>query len=118
MTFSGDQTLDVKTGTCSLGIYRRRHSSYPPTIPALPPPSESNPIPDTNWRNGNGVGGGWDIIVNGDCSFLANGEERNWWFSGDEAWDYTIIKEKPNFGGPGTVPEAGRMEEIKGEAKI
>lgn len=119
MTISGDQTLDVKTGTCSVGIYRRRHSSHLPNTPALKLPSESDPIPDTNWRNGNGVGGGWDITVNGDCSFLTNGEERNWWFSGEESWDYGVIKEIPSFGGPGTVVEAGKMEgEVKGEAKI
>lgn len=119
MTISGDQTLDVKTGTCSVGIYRRRHSSHLPNTPALKLPSESDPIPDTNWRNGNGVGGGWDITVNGDCSFLTNGEERNWWFSGEESWDYGVIKETPSFGGPGTVVEAGKVEgEVKGEAKI
>lgn len=27
---------------------------------------------------GNGVGGGWDCIENGDCSFLSGGAERGW----------------------------------------
>lgn len=88
--------------------------------PLLPNPSDDNPIPDTNWRDGNGVGGGWDILVNGDCSFLRDGEERNWWFSGDEAWDFDVTRTPPDFGGPGTVPAPGRMEDnIKEvEAKI
>lgn len=29
------------------------------------------------WR-GCGVGGGWDCVVNGDCSFLSGGAERGW----------------------------------------
>lgn len=33
-------------------------------------------VPD--WRGGNGVGGGWDCVVNGDCSFLSAGAERGW----------------------------------------
>ncbi|EKV09164.1 hypothetical protein PDIG_55920 [Penicillium digitatum PHI26] len=30
------------------------------------------------WRNGRGVGGGWDCVANGDCSFLSSGAERGW----------------------------------------
>lgn len=33
-------------------------------------------VPD--WENGNGVGGGWDCVSNGDCSFLSGGAERGW----------------------------------------
>ena len=32
---------------------------------------------DTNDR------GKWNIIRNGDTSFLSGGEERTWWFDGD-----------------------------------
>ncbi|KAI5286354.1 hypothetical protein KEM54_006855 [Ascosphaera aggregata] len=39
-------------------------------------------VPD--WRNGKGVGGGWDCISNADCSFLSRGAERGWHFSGEE----------------------------------
>jgi transcription factor C subunit 7 len=35
------------------------------------------------WQ-GNGIKGGWTSLLNGDCSFLAGGEERGWTFSGDE----------------------------------
>jgi transcription factor C subunit 7 len=34
-------------------------------------------VPD--WMNGKGVGGGWDCVSNGDCSFLSGGEERGWY---------------------------------------
>ena len=30
------------------------------------------------WRNGKGIGGGWDCVRNGDCSFLKGGEESGW----------------------------------------
>lgn len=33
-------------------------------------------VPD--WRGGRGVGGGWDCVANGDCSFLSCGAERGW----------------------------------------
>lgn len=32
-------------------------------------------VPD--WE-GRGVGGGWDCVSNGDCSFLSGGAERGW----------------------------------------
>lgn len=30
------------------------------------------------WRNGNGVQGSWDCVMNGDCGHLAGGAERTW----------------------------------------
>lgn len=41
-------------------------------------PSNPDAVPDINWRNGRGVQGGWTCEINGDCSFLENGEERGW----------------------------------------
>jgi transcription factor C subunit 7 len=35
-------------------------------------------IPEVKWREGRGVCGGWTMTVDGDCSFLADGEERGW----------------------------------------
>lgn len=35
-------------------------------------------VPTISWRGGNGVGGGWEVKTNGDCSFLSGGEERGW----------------------------------------
>ncbi|KAJ6031837.1 Histidine phosphatase superfamily clade-1 [Penicillium herquei] len=36
---------------------------------------------------GRGVGGGWECLKNGDCSFLSGGAERGWHFSGEESFD-------------------------------
>ncbi|RPA88204.1 phosphoglycerate mutase-like protein, partial [Ascobolus immersus RN42] len=47
----GDVDMEVRAGTASLSEYMRV-----------------------------GFGGGWDMVRNGDCSFLEGGEERNWWF--------------------------------------
>ncbi|KAH6719768.1 histidine phosphatase superfamily [Leptodontidium sp. MPI-SDFR-AT-0119] len=44
-------------------------------------------IPKVDWKGGRGVGGGWNVTVSGDCSFLSGGEERGWRFSGDESFD-------------------------------
>ncbi|OKL64105.1 hypothetical protein UA08_01043 [Talaromyces atroroseus] len=50
----------------------------------LIPESEVH-VPD--WKDGRGVGGGWDCVRNCDCSFLSGGEERGWHFSGEESFD-------------------------------
>ncbi|KAJ5211068.1 hypothetical protein N7491_010885 [Penicillium cf. griseofulvum] len=39
------------------------------------------------WQNGHGVGGGWDCVANGDCSFLSGGAERGWHFDGEESFN-------------------------------
>ncbi|KAL6237795.1 hypothetical protein BDW75DRAFT_238024 [Aspergillus navahoensis] len=39
------------------------------------------------WKGGRGVRGGWDCLVNGDCSFLSGGAERGWHFNGEESFD-------------------------------
>lgn len=43
-------------------------------------------VPKVTWKEGEGVGGGWEMTISGDCSFLSGGEERGWRFSGDEAF--------------------------------
>ncbi|KAJ5901661.1 hypothetical protein N7495_002189 [Penicillium taxi] len=40
-----------------------------------------------DWKGGRGVGGGWDCVANGDCSFLSQGAERGWHFNGEEAFN-------------------------------
>ena len=35
-------------------------------------------VPQIDWRAGKGVAGGWDCVLNGDCSHLEGGEERGW----------------------------------------
>ncbi|KAJ5682795.1 Histidine phosphatase superfamily clade-1 [Penicillium macrosclerotiorum] len=36
---------------------------------------------------GRGVGGGWECVANGDCTFLSGGAERGWHFNGEESFD-------------------------------
>jgi len=35
-------------------------------------------IPAKEWRNGKGVAGGWDCVLNGECGHLDGREERGW----------------------------------------
>ncbi|KAF3926858.1 hypothetical protein ABW20_dc0103589 [Dactylellina cionopaga] len=96
----GDEGMDVGAGTCSLSTYKRKGSNYVPEWVDVDGKEvqstgtldlNKTPIPILPWR-GIGVMGGWTQEVNGDCSFLTGGEERNWWFGGDEAWDFPIAK--------------------------
>ncbi|KAL8793130.1 MAG: hypothetical protein Q9195_004242 [Heterodermia aff. obscurata] len=34
--------------------------------------------PNIDWEAGNGLSGGWDCVVNCDCTHLKGGEERGW----------------------------------------
>jgi transcription factor C subunit 7 len=79
---------DFRTFTCGLSRFVRRRSGARDGSaqevevwrgPSYPPPKIA-------WRGGNGVGGGWECVLNGDCSFLSGGEERGWRFSGDESF--------------------------------
>lgn len=35
-------------------------------------------LPDAAWMNGKGVAGGWECLLNSDCTHLPGGEERGW----------------------------------------
>jgi transcription factor C subunit 7 len=75
---------DFHCYTASLSQYNRRSNGTGSSKAVdMWDPEKESVIPDVNWR-GNGVHGGWDSILNGDCSFLKGGEERGWHFSGDE----------------------------------
>jgi transcription factor C subunit 7 len=39
------------------------------------------------WNRRLGVAGGWDCVLNSECSHLSEGEERGWHFHGDESFD-------------------------------
>lgn len=41
-------------------------------------PDIENRWPVIDWQGGNGVRGGWECILNADCSYLSGGEERGW----------------------------------------
>ncbi|TLS31010.1 hypothetical protein PpBr36_03490 [Pyricularia pennisetigena] len=74
---------DFHAYTCGLSVYRRRHQAAPV---AVDQPSVSPAAGPVAWRDGTGVGGGWDCELNSDCSFLPGGCERGWKFSGDESF--------------------------------
>lgn len=69
---------DFRCGTCALSRFdrRKRHSGGQGI--GLWDETEPEAIPRLSWRNGEGVAGGWDCVLNGDCSFLEGGEERTW----------------------------------------
>ena len=71
---------DFKPFTCGLSKFVRR--SIPPRqreeLLEKSESSSEDPAADIDWRDGKGVAGGWDCVLNGDCSFLDGGEERGW----------------------------------------
>ena len=68
---------DFKTYTCGISKFVRR--SMPTDGPEnVKPWSPGQKIPLLDWKNGKGVAGGWDCVVNCDCKHLDSGEERGW----------------------------------------
>ncbi|KAK6506129.1 hypothetical protein TWF506_011052 [Arthrobotrys conoides] len=127
----GDQDMDVGAGTCSCSVYKRKDPNSSPVWLDIDGKEvqetgtvdlNKEPVPILPWR-GRGVLGGWTCERNGDCSFLSGGEERNWWFGGDEAWDFPIAKgtgvektlgtEMSGFRGTGGDEIVGKGESAK-----
>lgn len=75
---------DFKCYTAGLSMFDRR-ARHPLPDENMVEGWRPGRIPDTRWR-GRGLVGGWDCVLNSDCSFLGGGEERGWRFSGDEAF--------------------------------
>lgn len=71
---------DFKCGTCALSKFVRRKPAEGESAKNVGEWSPADPeiVPKIDWKNGRGVKGGWDCVVNGDCSFLTGGEERTW----------------------------------------
>lgn len=73
---------DFKCFTCALSKFTRRQKptesgdNKSQEIQAWDP-AQPDTVPDVKWKI-NGVQGGWDCKLNGDCSFLSQGEERGW----------------------------------------
>ena len=65
---------DFKTFTCGISKFERRSLKQPEDEAV----GGGLGIPKVKWKNGRGVLGGWDCVVNGDCSHLEGGEERGW----------------------------------------
>ena len=76
---------DFHCFTCGLSKFVRRQ--MPPSTDGG---EEHEQYYDTSdWRSssGQGLAGGWDCVLNSDCSHLTQGEERGWHFHGDESFD-------------------------------
>ena len=86
---------DFNVFTAGLSTFRRRRALLPVEggahasgnsgrdISSLAPGTKltKDTITVPQWRGGRGVGGGWDCVANGDCSFLSEGAERGWYVS-------------------------------------
>lgn len=75
---------DFRPFTCGLSTFIRRSEKIVGEVKSWS--GVENDIPSVPWREGEGVKGGWNCILSGDCSFLKGGEERGWRFSGDESF--------------------------------
>lgn len=84
---------DFYVYTAGLSTFRRRGGGPAASEPGKGLLADGTRIanPDVTvvpqWEDGRGVGGGWDCVVNGDCSFLSGGAERGWHFNGEESFD-------------------------------
>lgn len=114
---------DFKCFTCSLSKFvRRRKENVAPngedTIGGKWDRASPDDIPNVGWRNGKGVKGGWNCELNGDCSFLRGGEERGWYFSGDEAFlaDPNAYNDRLNTTAAITVEVTGAEIDEHGKA--
>ena len=72
-------TEDIPAYTCSLTTYIRKpgaKQNVPLDVKYWA--GLETEIPHVDWRGGNGVGGGWNMVIAPPCDFLSNGEERGW----------------------------------------
>jgi transcription factor C subunit 7 len=67
---------DFRAYTCGLSVFRRRKEDRGEAVQMWE--GLGSGIPAVQWRDGRGVAGGWDCVVDGDCNFLSSGEERGW----------------------------------------
>ncbi|KAH8663670.1 histidine phosphatase superfamily [Tricladium varicosporioides] len=77
---------DFRPFTCGLSTFVRKGKTQGEGREVEEWKGPESEIPFVQWREGEGVGGGWRVERNGDCSFLSGGEERGWRFSGDESF--------------------------------
>ena len=74
---------DFKTYTCGISKFERRALKIPDGEGAVERSATliaggELEIPNVNWGNRRGLLGGWNCVMNGDCSHLNGGEERGW----------------------------------------
>lgn len=68
---------DFRPFTCGLTRFVRKSKKSTAQGGTQEWTGPGSPIPRIRWK-GAGVGGGWELRENGDCSFLSGGEERGW----------------------------------------
>jgi transcription factor C subunit 7 len=61
---------DFKPFTCGVSTFVRREGKESIETGVETWAGPESLIPEISWRNGKGVGGGWEVSKNGDCSFL------------------------------------------------
>ena len=69
---------DFKTYTAGISTFKRR--SRHNQGQQLPQLEVGKAIPELDWK-GQGVAGGWDLIVDSDTSHLSEGPQRGWYVS-------------------------------------
>ena len=87
--------------TCGLSKFTRRTSN------------SASGQDDHDWKRNGGVSGGWDCVLNSDCSHLTQGAERGWRFSGDESFDTyaaSVAKGPIICNGETRTPTSERMQ--------
>ncbi|KAK0623515.1 histidine phosphatase superfamily [Immersiella caudata] len=128
-------TEDFKAFTCGLSVYRRRdrdpssdakgqgatvaannRSSVADDTSAANAHNAGPNIHCAEWRGGRGVSGGWEILLDSDCSFLSSGEERGWRFSGDESFNSAAGEKKSilDTGRPSVLAEDRSRGHVQG----
>lgn len=72
------QEEDFRPFTCGLSKFVRKHCDEDERTDVIEWAGPETSIPRVDWRDGKGVGGGWELELSGNCSFLSGGEERGW----------------------------------------
>ncbi|EGE09175.1 phosphoglycerate mutase [Trichophyton equinum CBS 127.97] len=93
-------TDDFKVYTAGMSTFKRRALGSRSRDESSTAPGRVVP----SWRGGNGVRGGWDCVVNGECRYLSNGAERGWHFHGEE--DFNSMPSS------GVVEDSGSRDDI------
>ena len=67
---------DFKTFTCGILLFERRSSGRNQGV--IDNSITDGRSPPVDWKDGKGLEGGWDCVLNGDCRHLTGGQERAW----------------------------------------
>jgi transcription factor C subunit 7 len=74
---SDPSTDDFQCYTAGLSVYKRKQGGNNTSTVGKWDASQPREVPKVQWK-GVGVAGGWECLVNSDCSYLSGGEERGW----------------------------------------